>query len=597
MPGAVYLENRQVHVADTDDPAVIARWPGAVPARAAGTRTMSGTPLRRDGRAIGALIVHRDRLEPFTAEELELQQSFADQAVIAIENARLFNESQEALARQTATSEILHVISQSPTDTQPVFEAIVLAAVRLFRCDMSIVMLCEPPAYWVAAAATPEGLFDELTLVKQPIDPSANFPSRTIVAKQALYLPDWSLIDLPEHERRIHETIGVNSALYLPLMREGECIGLFTLGGKQTNIFGESEIALAESFRDQAVIAIENARLFNETRQALEQQKASADILSVISNSVADTQPVFEKILDSIEHLFASEERVIFLVGDDGLLHIGALRGPNAESGRALFPAPLEGTASAVAIRDRRMLRTADIFNDPDIPAAARERSRRFGKNYSMVAAPMLREDRAIGTVMVMRTSMEPFTDRECALLQTFADQAVIAIENARLFNETREALERQTATAEILKVIASSPSDVQPVFEAIAASSNRLIGGFSTAVLRFVGDVLHLVAFTPANPKADAALKSSFPRPLSEFPPFMLVRDGETQEYRRYRSRECASPVARSGPVARLSQHAVHAADERRRRRSESSASRARSRVRSPRTTSNWCRPSPTRP
>jgi GAF domain-containing protein len=336
----------------------------------------------------------------------------------------------------------------------------------------------------------------------------------------------------------------------LPLLREGECIGLLGIAGKRAGIFSENEIALAESFRDQALIAIENTRLFNETREALEQQRASADILNVISNSVADTQPVFDKILDSIEHLFDSEERVIFLSGDDGLLHIGAIRGPNADVGRTLFPAPLEGTASEMAIRDRRMVRTADIFHDPDIPEAARERSRRFGKNYSMVVAPMLQDDRAIGTIMVMRTSMEAFTDRECDLLRTFADQAVIAIQNARLFNETREALERQTATADILKVIASSPSDVQPVFEAIATSANKLIGGVSTAVMRFAGDTLQLAAFTPTNAKADAALQAAFPQPLAEFPPFMLVRDGETVQFTDTES-EDVPPVNRE--LARL--------------------------------------------
>src|SRR5713101_2825743 len=170
--------------------------------------------------------------------------------------ARLARELRETQQRQAATSEILRVISQSPTDVQPVFDAIVLTAVRLFRCDLSFVMLCDHTNFWVSAAATPEGLFDDLTLKKEPIDPSANFPSRAIMGKALLYLPDWSLIELPEHERQIHKTIGVNSALYLPLLREGDCIGLLTVGGKRPGSFCESEIALAESFRDQALIAI-----------------------------------------------------------------------------------------------------------------------------------------------------------------------------------------------------------------------------------------------------------------------------------------------------------------------------------------------------
>ena len=201
-------------------------------------------------------------------------------------------------------------------------------------------------------------------------------------------------------------------------------------------MFGKSEIALAESFRDHAVIAIENTRLFNETREALEQQKASADILSVISNSVADPKPVFDKILRSIEHLFGGQERFIFQVGEDGLLHIAAAHGPNVERVRALFPIPVEGTASELAIRERRLVRYADVLNDPGVPSGLRETARRFGQNYSMVVAPMLWENRAIGSVFVGRTSMEAFSDKECGLLRTFADQAVIAIQNARMFEQ-----------------------------------------------------------------------------------------------------------------------------------------------------------------
>src|SRR5229473_8699590 len=529
LPGTVFRENRQIHIPDLDnlDPA-IADWPALPHARAAGARAMAGTPLRREGKAVGALVVHRDRPVPFSDEELALLQSFADQAVIAIENARLFNETQEALARQTATAEILRVISQSPTDVRPVFDAIVLTAVRLIGCDLGFVLRCDGTTYSPAAAATPERPMADLGPANLPIDPSINFPSRAIVDKKMLHLPDWSVIDLPEHERNIRNMFGVNSALYLPLLRGEECIGLLALAGKQANIFGESEIALAESFRDQALIAIENTRLFNETKEALEQQKASADILSVISNSVADTQPVFDEILRSVGHLFGGEQRVIFLAGEDGLLHIGAIHGPGAELARAQFPAPLEGTASEVAIRERRLVSSADIFNDPDIPLAARERSRRFGQNYSMAIAPMLWENRAIGSILVARTSMVPFSEKECAMLRTFADQAVIAIQNARLFNETQQALERQTATADILKVIASSPSDVQPVFEAIAERSKRLVDGLSTGVYSIVDDAMHLMAFTRTSPEADAALQASFPRPLSEAPWADRIRRGE---------------------------------------------------------------------
>src|SRR5262249_39754801 len=150
----------------------------------------------------------------------------------------------------------------------------------------------------------------------------------------------------------------------------------------------------------------------------------------------------------------------------------------------------------------------------------------------SILSVPLLREGESIGALVLRRTEVNPFSDKQIALLQTFADQAVIAIENTRLFNETQEALERQTATADILKVIASSPSDVQLVFEAIAESAKRLLGGFSTTVLRFIGDELHLVAYTPTNPAADDSLTASFPRPIAEFPTFALVRDGQTVQF-----------------------------------------------------------------
>jgi GAF domain-containing protein len=316
---------------------------------------------------------------------------------------------------------------------------------------------------------------------------------------------------------------------------EDMSVAIDELGSAITEM--ESHLESVRAERDKAKarqveLEIENANLRRELNLAREQQKASAGILSVISSSVADTKPVFESILSSIKHLFDSEESLIFLASEEGLLQIAAARGANAEAARERFPIRIEGTASELAIRERRLVRSADVQNDPDVPIDLRETARRIGQNYSMAIAPMLWEDKAIGTIFVGRTSMVPFTDRECELLNSFADQAVIAIQNARLVNDTREALERQTATADILKVIASSPSDVQPVFEAIAESAKRLLGGFSTTVLHFIGDELHLVAYTPISPGADAALKASFPRKLAEFPIFALVRNGETIQF-----------------------------------------------------------------
>jgi two-component system, NtrC family, sensor kinase len=434
--------------------------------------------------------------------------------------ARLKRELKEALARQTATAEILRVISQSPTDVRPVFDAIVLTALRLFRCDLSFMMLCDHTNFWVAAAATPEGLFDDLTLIKEPIDPSANFPSRAIVGKQLLYLPDWSLIDLPEHERQIHETIGVNSALYLPLLREGDCIGLLTVGGKRPGSFGESEIALAESFRDQALIAIENARLFNETKEALERQTATADILRVISDSPADVQPVFQAIAEHARLLCKAQVGATTRLEGD-TVHLAGVRSMSADAEEAMrssFPMPLKLASPNIrrAIIEQVPIQIPDVHLDSDY-AHLVDGTQRMGFR-SIMSVPLMHEGRSIGTIGVAREEPGLFPVAAVSLLQTFADQAVIAIENARLFNETKEALERQTATADILKVIANSPTNVQPVFEAIAERSKRLVDALSTTVFRLEDGVMHLRAFTPTNPEADATLKAMFPAPLSNF-------------------------------------------------------------------------------
>nr|MBA2398874.1 GAF domain-containing protein [Bradyrhizobium sp.] len=338
-------------------------------------------------------------------------------------------------------------------------------------------------------------------------------------------LPD---TELEPAARDIARARGYRSMLFAPLMQEGKAVGIITVTRRATGPFGEPHVALLQMFAAQSVIAIENVRLFNETREALEQQKASADILKVVSRSVADAQPVFDEILRSIEHLFGGDDRFIYLVGDDGLLHIGAAHGANAERVRAQYPVPLEGTASEVAFRERRLIRYADVFGDPEVPPALREVARRIGTNYSMALAPMLWEDHAIGSIFVGRTSMKPFSDRECSLLRSFADQAVIAIQNARLFNETKEALERQTATAEILKVIASSPSDTAPVFDAIAESAKALLGGFTAAVFHLLDGSVHLGAFTPVSPGADAALRQDFPKPVDQFEPLQLAGHGQ---------------------------------------------------------------------
>jgi signal transduction histidine kinase len=238
----------------------------------------------------------------------------------------------------------------------------------------------------------------------------------------------------------------------VPLTKDQTAVGLFTLYRQEVRPFTDKQIALLENFAAQAVIAMENARLLTEQREALELQRASADILSVISHSVAEAQPAFEEILRSIARLFGSDENYILLVDDDDLLHIGAGSGPRVAQARALFPVPLDQTVTQTAIRERRLVNSADVFNDSALPAAARERYRALGENYAMVVAPMLREDRAIGSILVARRSMEAFSAKDCSLLQTFADQAVIAIQNARMFEQVQAKTRELSASLDELR-------------------------------------------------------------------------------------------------------------------------------------------------
>jgi two-component system, NtrC family, sensor kinase len=530
MPGTIVAENRQVHLPDLDniDPA-IADWPGLPYARAAGTRSMSGSPLRLQGKAIGALIVYRDRLAPFSEEELVLQQSFADQAAIAIDNARLFNETKEALERQTATADILKVIAGSPSDTTPVFEAIATSANRLLGGFSSAVFRFLDDTVHLAAFAPVSSGADAALKADFPRPVDAFEPYRLARQGEPFPIPDTEEIPYPPI-REIARLHGFRSMLFVPLMNGGILIGIISVTRREAGAFSPNHIQLLQTFADQAVIAIENTRLFNETKEALERQTATAEILKVMAGSPSDVQPVFDAIAESARRLLGGHTGLVTRVAGD-MLDLAAFTA-GSEAGnkevQSSFPTPLSsfGIHSKAARTAKISFRT-DIAAEPDVPQAVQDMARTRGYR-SIIVVPMLREGVSIGTIGVTRREPGPFIGNHVDLLGTFADQAVIAIENVRLFNETREALERQTATAEILRVIASSPTDVQPVFDAIATSANRLLGGFSTAVFRFLDGASHLAAFTPTHPAADEVLKASFPRPLVGFQPFETANMGE---------------------------------------------------------------------
>jgi two-component system, NtrC family, sensor kinase len=272
----------------------------------------------------------------------------------------------------------------------------------------------------------------------------------------------------------------------------------------------------------------ENTRLKGELRAARDRQAGTAEIVRAVAGAHGDAEHSLQQVAETTARLFsASSVSLRIANGNDPGRII------NVDAGAKCISEEISAALLPIVLLENRQIHIPDlehvdpaIAEWPDLPPA------RAAGTRTIAATPLRCQGNAIGVMIVLRDRPKPFTEEELALQQDFADQAGIAVENARLFNETKEALERQTVTAGILKLIASSPSDVHPVFEAIAASSNGLIGGFSTAVLRFVGDELHLAAFTPVNPKADDVLKASFPRPVTEFPPFLLVRDGATEQF-----------------------------------------------------------------
>ena len=493
--------------------------------RAIGACAVIFAPMLWEGKGIGVIFVGREYAGPFSEKEIALLKTFADQAVIAIENVRSFDEVRartrelsESLQQQTATADVLKVISRSAFDLQTVLDTLIESACKL--CDATVgsvwrpdvdgfkaaAMYGEGPAHWEAV---------KRLVIKPGRDTCAGralLEGRTVHIHDAMADPEY---DVPD----VLEMTGNRAMLGVPLLREGAPIGVLVLTRSVARPFTEKQIALATTFADQAVIAIENVRLFNETKEALEQQRASAEVLAAISSSIADTVPVFERILESCEHLFAGKLVGIGVVGEDRLLRLAAYHGPGRDEIDKTFPAPIDDqTAAGVVVIRSEVLHLPDADVGTQVPPATRRHCQAMGIKAAVVA-PMLWEGKCLGSIFVGRDYAGPFSDKEIALLKTFADQAAIAIENVRLFNETKEALEQQTATSEILGVISQSPTDVQPVFNTITQAAQRLCDATSANLFTFDGELIHLVAHArPTSDPSDAVdligLRTNFPRP-----------------------------------------------------------------------------------
>ena len=472
---------------------------------ARGVRTQLVTPLLRERLPIGAILIRRVEVRPFSEKQIALLKTFADQAVIAIENVRLFQELQgrnrdltEALEQQTATSEILSVISSSPTDVQPVFDTIVKNAARLCEgSGASVVRYDGEMFYLVAQYNISEEIRDAMQRMF-PTPPTRQFGmTRSVLDSTVIHIPD--VRQDAEYRQDDVRAAEVRAVLAAPLLRDGRPIGAIGVNRSYPGSFTDNQIALLKTFADQAVIAIENVRLFKELQdrnrdltEALEQQTATSEILRVIASSPTDLQPVLDVVVKNAARLCGTPDANIMQVDGD-ILRVVAAVSESVPGSPVGFERPLDrDSGHGRAVIEGRTIHIPDFLE----VAAEFPQSRALQTGYrTMLAIPLVREGVPIGVIGLRRNIVQPFTDNQIALVKTFADQAVIAIENVRLFQELKEALEQQTATTEILGVIASSPTDIQPVLNVVAQNAARLCDS-NDAQLRLIdGSVLRLSA------------------------------------------------------------------------------------------------------